>query len=261
MGRFVSYRARAATLAVATALIAAATIAPPAAAAPSAAPDLHVRAEIGAPWIRAGTSVDVAITVTNRGSAAATRVVVTPQLEALLSIEALVAPTGVCDLLVPVCDLGSIAPGRAERVRFTASADDEGSVTVGAAASGDSPDGDPDDNVIERVLRIGAADERCTMRGTSGRDRIRGTPGKDVICALAGRDVVRSLGGADEIFGGKGKDRLLGGRHGDRLRGGPAADRLRGGPGRDRLSGGPGRDDVAGGPGRDRCPGERGRSC
>ena len=107
----------------------------------------------------------------------------------------------------------------------------------------------------------GGLPARCTVTGTTGKDRLVGTPGNDVICAGGGRDKVVSGAGNDVILGGgggdvvnagKGSDLLRGARGRDRLRGGRSQDVLAGGKGRDTLVGGPGKDRMRGGPGKDR---------
>lgn len=90
---------------------------------------------------------------------------------------------------------------------------------------------------------------RCTLEGTSRRDRLRGTPGNDVICGFGGDDRIDGRGGHDVIYGGDGADVLVGGTGPDWLFGGPGADRI---VGRDRT-----RDVVDGGHGRDRLSVDR----
>jgi len=92
---------------------------------------------------------------------------------------------------------------------------------------------------------------RCTIRGTSGNDRLVGTSKRDVICGLGGNDVIRGRGGNDVIRGGAGNDRMYGGAGNDRIYGEGGSDLLRGQRGSDRLVGGPGRDRMYGGGGRD----------
>ena len=99
---------------------------------------------------------------------------------------------------------------------------------------------------------------RCTLRGTSGDDRLIDTAGASVICALAGDDLVEGGPAADRIFGGKGSDRLEGNEGKDVVRGGRGADTIV-------VADGVARNDRAlGGPGRDTCyidRGDRTRSC
>jgi hypothetical protein len=85
---------------------------------------------------------------------------------------------------------------------------------------------------------------RCTIRGTSGNDRLTGTSKRDVICGLGGNDVIRGRGGNDVIYGGSGNDRIYGGSGNDLLHGQSGNDRLDGGPGRDRIYGDSGRDSI-----------------
>lgn len=73
----------------------------------------------------------------------------------------------------------------------------------------------------------------CTIRGTSGADRLRGTPGNDVICGFGGNDTLIGRGGRDRLLGGPGRDRLIGNRGDDLLIGGAGRDLGRGGPGDD----------------------------
>lgn len=111
----------------------------------------------------------------------------------------------------------------------------------------------------------------CTIKGTSGPDRLTGTGGNDVICGFGGDDVLVSGGGREDILlggggddrlesgtttyarleGGDGHDRLVGGSGKDSLRGGPGRDVLLGGDGADGLFGGGGNDDLDGGAGSD----------
>jgi Ca2+-binding RTX toxin-like protein len=123
---------------------------------------------------------------------------------------------------------------------------------------------------LVRSLRLGAQTgplaggslvprSRCTIVGTSGRDRLVGTRGIDVICGLGGDDVIVGGGGTDVIDGGSGRDRLRGGAGGDVLLGLAGADRLEGGAGRDVLAGGAGRDRLLGGAAVDRLLGGAGR--
>jgi hypothetical protein len=98
-----------------------------------------------------------------------------------------------------------------------------------------------DSSVMHWIVPAGA----CTVRGTSGPDRLRGTAAADRICGLAGNDTIAGLAGNDVLLGGAGNDRLAGGRGRDVLRGGAGRDRLRGNGGRDRCSGGPQKDALA----------------
>ena len=104
---------------------------------------------------------------------------------------------------------------------------------------------------------------RCTIVGTSRRDRLVGTRKRDVICGLGGNDRILGRGGNDLILAGAGADRASGGNGGDRVHGNGGRDRLYGNQGRDRLYGGAGNDRmntaanrrrgdyVSGGAGRD----------
>ena len=104
---------------------------------------------------------------------------------------------------------------------------------------------------------------RCTIVGTSKRDRLVGTRKRDVICGLGGNDRILGRGGNDLILAGAGSDRASGGNGRDRVYGNGGRDRLYGNTGRDRLYGGSGNDRmntaadrrrgdyVSGGSGRD----------
>jgi len=100
--------------------------------------------------------------------------------------------------------------------------------------------------------------ERCTIRGTPGRDRLRGTARRDVICGRGGDDVLYGLDGDDVLRGGSGNDVLRGGRGRDRLAGGAGKDRLAGEGEGDLLRGATGRDVLSGGAGVDRLRGGEG---
>lgn len=105
---------------------------------------------------------------------------------------------------------------------------------------------------------------RCTIRGTPGRDRLVGTSGRDVICGRGGNDVILGRGGKDILRGGPGRDRLNGGPGADRILGGGGRDVVRGRGGHDFLAGNAGRNKLNGGPGRDICKltrGDRFRGC
>jgi len=114
-------------------------------------------------------------------------------------------------------------------------------------------------------------DQRATLRGTDGADRLVGTPRRDVIQAGAGDDLVDGRGGGDLICGGPGDDMLRGGASVDALRGDAGNDLLQGdteddvllgGPGDDRAEGGDGYDVAYGASGRDACVGnERSFTC
>lgn len=101
------------------------------------------------------------------------------------------------------------------------------------------------------------AGPRCTLRGTSGDDRLIDTAGASVICALGGSDLVEGGPAADRIFGGKGSDRLEGNEGRDVVRGGRGADTIV-------VVDGAAGDRALGGPGRDTCyidRGDRVKSC
>jgi Ca2+-binding RTX toxin-like protein len=101
------------------------------------------------------------------------------------------------------------------------------------------------------------AGPRCTLRGTSGDDRLIDTAGASVICALGGNDLVEGGPAADRIFGGKGSDRLEGNEGKDVVRGGRGADTIV-------VADGAAGDRALGGPGRDTCyldRGDRAKSC
>jgi Ca2+-binding RTX toxin-like protein len=102
------------------------------------------------------------------------------------------------------------------------------------------------------------ARSRCTLRGTSGDDRLIDTAGASVICAFGGNDLVEGGPAADRIFGGKGGDRLEGNEGKDVVRAGRGADTIV------LADGVAGNDRAVGGPGRDTCyidRGDRTRSC
>ncbi|WP_183095099.1 calcium-binding protein [Nocardioides stalactiti] len=114
-----------------------------------------------------------------------------------------------------------------------------------------------------------AGAQACTVKGTSGDDRLKGTAGNDVICGLGGNDVILSGGGREDVLlGGAGNDRLEsgatrytlldGGDGNDRLVGGGGQDTLRGGAGRDVMLGGDGPDSLGGGAGNDTADGQGG---
>jgi Ca2+-binding RTX toxin-like protein len=90
----------------------------------------------------------------------------------------------------------------------------------------------------------GAPPDDCTIRGTSGDDRLEGTTGADVICGFEGDDVLFGHEGNDVIRGGPGQDQLIGGPGADTLQGDSGPDSLRGDTGNDLISGGSGPDLV-----------------
>jgi hypothetical protein len=90
----------------------------------------------------------------------------------------------------------------------------------------------------------GAPPDDCTIRGTSGNDRLEGTEGADVICGLEGDDVLLGNGGNDTVRGGPGQDQVIGGSGADVLQGDGGPDSLRGDTGNDVISGGSGPDLV-----------------
>ena len=99
---------------------------------------------------------------------------------------------------------------------------------------------------------------RCTVKGTSGDDRLIDTAGASTICALGGNDVVEGLTGNDKIYGAAGDDRLEGNEGSDRIFGGKGADTLVSTDSTSRN------DRVFGGPGQDTCfvdRGDRTRGC
>ena len=115
--------------------------------------------------------------------------------------------------------------------------------------------------LVGATMLVGAssapAGPRCTLRGTSGDDRLIDTAGASVICALGGSDLVEGGLAADRIFGGKGSDRLEGNEGKDVVRGGRGADTIV-------VTDGAAGDRALGGPGRDTCyldRGDRAKSC
>jgi len=102
------------------------------------------------------------------------------------------------------------------------------------------------------------------IEGLLGGDVIKGTNTDDkIISGPDGtgpddRDTVMGIGGQDRVVSGRGKDIVKGGHDHDVLRGGSADDRLFGEYARDALFGNAGHDLLVGGPGRDRFPDTRG---
>jgi hypothetical protein len=84
----------------------------------------------------------------------------------------------------------------------------------------------------------GAAQSKCTILGTPGKDVLHGTPGADVICGRGGNDILAGAGGNDILIGGAGNDKLEGGPGDDMLIGGGGSDTLDGGAGQNMLRGG-----------------------
>jgi Ca2+-binding RTX toxin-like protein len=98
---------------------------------------------------------------------------------------------------------------------------------------------------------------RCTVKGTSGDDRLIDSAGASRICALGGNDIVEAGAGNDVVLGGPGNDHLEGNEGRDVVNGGRGADTIV-------LTDGSGNDRVYGGPGKDTCyidRGDRTRSC
>jgi Ca2+-binding RTX toxin-like protein len=91
---------------------------------------------------------------------------------------------------------------------------------------------------------VGRANVRatCTIRGTSGNNKLRGTSGADVICGLGGKDHLFGRGGADLLLGGNGNDWLYGEDGNDISKGGAGRDKMFDHSGLDRLLGGDGSD-------------------
>jgi Ca2+-binding RTX toxin-like protein len=86
---------------------------------------------------------------------------------------------------------------------------------------------------------------RCTIKGTSGDDRLIDTGGASVICARGGDDLVEAGPAADLVLGGKGADRLEGNDGKDVVKDGPGGDTIvvaDGVGGNDRALGGSGTD-------------------
>lgn len=116
--------------------------------------------------------------------------------------------------------------------------------------------------LLGTTMFIGApsapAGPRCTLKGTSGDDRLIDIAGASVICALGGNDLVEAGPEADRVYGGKGSDRLEGNDGKDVVRGGRGPDTIV------VADGVAGNDRALGGPGRDTCyidRGDRVRSC
>ncbi|MGH9026190.1 MAG: Ig-like domain-containing protein, partial [Acidimicrobiia bacterium] len=103
-----------------------------------------------------------------------------------------------------------------------------------------------------------AANDGCTITGTSAADVLVGTSDDDVVCSFGGNDVLRGGDGDDLLKGGGGNDRLRGGAGTDTLRGGLGSDLLRGGGDNDRLRAGAGTDTLRGGTGSDLLRGYKG---
>ena len=98
----------------------------------------------------------------------------------------------------------------------------------------------------------------CTIRGTSGNDRLTGTAGPDKICGLGGDDEIVGGSGNDNILGGRGRDDIRGNRGADRVDGGDARDVIRGGADRDVLLGRLAGDTITGGASDDKLYGHQG---
>ena len=78
--------------------------------------------------------------------------------------------------------------------------------------------------------------QKATLTGTDGNDRLIGTPNDDVIVGLGGNDRIKGLGGNDLLCGGDGVDVIRGGGGSDFLAGGSGRDREFGGKGSDNFS-------------------------
>ena len=84
--------------------------------------------------------------------------------------------------------------------------------------------------------------DKVTMLGTGGADKLTGTGGKDVIDGGGGKDKIDGKGGKDKICGAGGADTLKGGDGKDKLYGAGDGDTLKGGDGSDSCNGGDGHD-------------------
>jgi uncharacterized repeat protein (TIGR01451 family) len=186
------------------------------------------------------------VTVQNGGPNRATNVVLADDLPAALTFVS--AAPAVCTGPDPVtCDVGDLDPGASFELDLVVRTKTSGRALneVGVSAEQDDPDADDVSDVVSVTV------SQCTMRGTTGANRLTGTTGNDVICGLGGNDTIDGRGGVDVIFGGTGNDTLTGGPGRDTLKGEAGNDTFQA---RDSF-----RDSVIGGAGRDRARVDLGR--
>jgi Ca2+-binding RTX toxin-like protein len=105
---------------------------------------------------------------------------------------------------------------------------------------------------VQVVIRVTVGtNQKDTVNGTSGADKIFGLNGDDTINAGAGIDLICGGNGAGTVNGGPGDDTIDGSTGNDILKGDDGDDILIGGQGNDRLEGGNNNDTMTGGQGAD----------
>jgi len=173
------------------------------------------------------------------------------------------------------CTLPALPPGGTVDVEFRFNVFVTGTFDIEpeVEATGNTPDGDPSDNVDEQyrtfpfceistqngsTLHAGSDDDLiCGTIGPdvifagAGNDRVFAGDGHNVIHAGPGDDEVQGGGGTDIVYGDSGRDRIHGNNGNDVLIGGSGPDLLWGDNGGDFLKGGPGVDRFFGGYGND----------
>ena len=223
------------------------------------APDVAISQAVQPTNATVGSPVTFTVSVTNRGTAAASSVVVTDRLPTMTTLISASPEAGSCTGSATLrCDLGALAISRSVSIVVALTVRSTG-VLVNTATSATQPvDFRSADDRVDGKVTVAAGADGCTILGTNGDDTLAGTSGADVICGLAGDDVLAGANGSDRLLGGPGDDRIDGGAGDDVIVGGGGNDRIQGADGKDVIEGGDGRDTIDGGSGADRVDGGAG---
>jgi CSLREA domain-containing protein len=206
--------------------------------------DLKLVGSVSPTQAAVGAGVTFVLTASTPDDTLATKVVVTVNVPAGLTLTGTISTRGSgCGPLsggVLSCNLDflSAGVGKAGMITIGATIAQPGEQVLKATLTSSSVDRNTADNTIE--LRVNTPvvtppPPASPVPSVPAGKRLIGTSAANILRGGGGPDVLEGRGGNDTLYGGGGNDRLLGGTGNDRLVGGPGRDVLQGGPGNDRL--------------------------
>ena len=116
--------------------------------------DLAVTAPPSTPTLPVNASVDLTVTVTNRGPAPALGTTLTLTVPPGLRLDGLRPDLGTCDPTVPRCDLGVLAPGQSVGVTATVTGTAPGAQRLTWSVTSATQDSQPADNTADTVIPV-----------------------------------------------------------------------------------------------------------
>ncbi|PZT75884.1 MULTISPECIES: DUF11 domain-containing protein [unclassified Streptomyces] len=116
--------------------------------------DLTVTAPPTLPAVESGSSVDVTVTVTNRGPAPSPGTTFVADLPPGVRLEELTSTRGTCDAGTPTCDLGLLEPGARVEITARLTGVTDGPWQLGWSVTGTVLDPNPTDNATGTDVRV-----------------------------------------------------------------------------------------------------------